>query len=230
MDKKILLVEDDPSTRSMLSFILKGEGFEVVTATDGRAAVHQFEAEPPDLVILDMMLPEKSGFEVSRELRASGRAQKTPIVALTAKGEMTDRFQAFESGVDDFMTKPFDPQELLYRIKALLRLTAKSDDLGPESITAGPLTLYPPRLIVEVEGREVPLTRSEAALLKHFMACPRAVFSAEDLSNTVFPHKNSTTDAVHAHIRNLRAKLEADPKNPTIIVTVGKRGYSFPST
>ncbi len=231
MATHIMIVEDDAAIRRLVSFLLQNEGFEVTASEDARAARAALDAgKPPDLMILDLMLPDQDGVALGRELRQRHGFERVPILALTARDQTVDKYEAYKAGFDGYLTKPFDPLELVYSIRAFLRLVNQADDpsapeLGPEAFR-----LAPAKFTVVAEGRELTLTRLETAVLHFLMRHPREVYSAEQLADAVLQSSHGqarTVDAVHAHIRNLRTKLELDPKNPTWIKTMGRRGYYF---
>lgn len=227
---KILLIEDDPSNRRLLGYILKSEGFEVVSCSDGQEALQDFEESPADLVILDLMMPNMDGIEFCRTLRSLHKTQKIPVIVLTAKDQTEDRYEAFKVGADDYLTKPFDPVELLYRVRAFLRLTSRESLQMAEVLEVGAVKLEPGKYMAEVDGIEVRMTKMETMILYHLMTHVGEVYSAEFLARHVIETskaKGCTDDAIHAHIRNIRLKIEQDPKEPTIIVTVGRKGYAF---
>jgi DNA-binding response OmpR family regulator len=227
---KIMLVEDDPAIQRLLGYILETEGFQVFRCDSGKTAIDAFDTCAPDLVLLDLMLPDVDGIAVSRTLKTKVSARRTPILVVTAKQEEASRYDAFEGGADDFITKPFDPIELLYRIRVFLRLSSERLRAVQEVVERASLRLYPQRFIADVDGREVKLTKMEVLLLQFLMTHAGEVYSAETLAQQVFgafKARGCTDDAVHAHVKNLRAKIENDPKHPTRLLTIGRKGYSF---
>ena len=227
----ILLVEDDPSMRRLVAFILQNEGFEVQDHPDARGARAALEGDIPDLVILDLGLPDTDGIELAAELRQRADLEKVPVLALTARDQSVDKYEAYKAGFNGYFTKPFDPLELVLSIKAFLRLTEPEAEPGtPAELGPDEFRLYPSKFVLMVEGREVSLTRLETAVLAYLMRRPREVFSADELTEAVLESGNKkgrTTDAIHAHIRHLRAKVEADPSEPRWVMTLGRRGYYF---
>lgn len=227
MGQRIMLVEDDASMRTLISYILEVEGYDVVTYDNGADALEAFDAARPDLILLDLMLPRMDGFEFGRHLKGHKGAERVPILVLTAKEEKEDRKEAYEVGATGYMTKPFEPTELLYSIRAFLRLASAAEAPRAEEIEKGPLRLNTGEHYAEVHGRRVELTKMETHLLQFLLSRTNQIFSAEDLAAHAFPGKVSTADAVHMHIKNLRTKIEQDPKDAEFIKTVGKRGYSL---
>lgn len=225
MQGKILLVEDEKTLAKALRFTLEKEGFAVAVAYDGEEATQALAADPPDLVILDLMLPKLDGFEVCRRLR---RTSDVPIIMLTARNEDIDKILGLELGADDYMTKPFNTRELLARIKAILRRTGQTDAGGRKMIRMGSLQMDLIRHRVTVEDREVPLTAREYALLSFLASNPGRVYSREQLLEQVWGY-GFCGDArtVDVHIRHLREKLEENPAEPRYLLTVWGSGYKF---
>lgn len=229
---RIMVVEDDATTRRLIEFLLENDGFKVFGYENGQEALDHAGEVKPDLVVMDLMMPEMDGFELGRELRARKEFNKVPILVLTARDAKVDKYEAYKVGADGFMTKPFDSLELLYSIRAFLRLTSQQEAkrIGGGPVEMGAVRLEPSKFQVTVNGDEIQLTRMETAILHFLMEHPGQVFSADELSTRVLESMQGSgrsVDAVHAHIRNLRAKIEADPKDPKIIVTMGRKGYFF---
>jgi DNA-binding response OmpR family regulator len=220
----ILVVDDEPALRDMLRLYLEQEGFHVVEASDGRRALYVARVEKPDLVVLDLMMPEMGGYEF---LRAFAKESRTPVIVLTAKIEDTDKILGLELGADDYVTKPFNVRELIARIRAVLRRTQQTP-LEPDVLRVADIVLDRTGRTVRVGGRYVDLTPSEFAILATLMAAPGQVFSRLDLldrvSGDAFEGSERTIDV---HIRNLRTKIEADPRHPQYIETVYGMGYRF---
>ncbi len=222
----ILVVEDEPSIREVVTLYLERAGFEVSSVTDGDAAVESLDRNMPDLVVLDLMLPGIDGFEIARYLRASG---ETPIIMLTARRDEVDRIAGLEMGADDYVVKPFSPQELVSRVRAVLRRT-RGGSLAEDAaiLEFDGLRIDPGTRLVEVGGEEVQLTAREFDVL-HFLAShPRHVFNRDQILDRVWglaAYIDSGT--VTVHIRRLREKVEADPSNPRHILTVWGVGYKF---
>lgn len=220
----VLVVDDEPALRDMIRLYLEQEGFRVVEAGDGRRALYQARIEKPDLIILDLMMPEMGGYDF---LRAHAKEARTPVIVLTAKIEDTDKILGLELGADDYVTKPFNVRELIARVRAVLRRTQQSP-LEPDVLRVADVVLDRLGRTVRVNERYVDLTPSEFAILATLMAAPGQVFSRLDLldrvSGDAFEGYERTIDV---HIRNLRAKIEADPRHPTYVETVYGMGYRF---
>jgi DNA-binding response OmpR family regulator len=224
MPKTILVVDDKVNVRTLVREYLAEEGFRVVTASDGREALFAARQEKPDLILLDVMMPEMGGYDF---IRAYRKERETPIILLTAKLDETDKVLGLELGADDYVTKPFGMKELVARINAVLRRAEKTA-AGPEVLAAGAIRLDRGSHIVTVGGRPVSLTPSEFDVLSIMMSAPGRVFSRSDLllklQGTSFEGIERTIDV---HIRNLRTKIEPEPANPVFIETVFGVGYRF---
>ena len=226
----ILVVDDEPSISEVVSLYLRRAGYQVRVAHDGTAALAELEAALPDLVVLDLMLPGVDGMEITRRLRAVG---DTPIIMLTARREETDRILGLEMGADDYVVKPFSPQELVSRVRAVLRRTAQpaSRDEAAESERAlrfADLTIDPGTRLVTVHGEEITLTAKEFDLLWFLAGHPRQVFNRDQLLDHVWGETQYIDPStVTVHVRRLREKLEADPSTPRHILTVWGVGYKF---
>ncbi len=223
---RVLVVEDDRNVADVVVRYLEREGFDVVGVGDGYEALTRAEAEPPDIVVLDLMLPGLDGLEVCRRLRAS---TPVPVIMLTARGEEDDRIAGFEVGADDYVSKPFSPRELTARVKAVLRRasspTIRAVESGP--IVAGDLVVDPAAHEARRGGELVALTAREFDLLCFLAQRPRRVFRREELLERVWGYTYGDTSTVTVHIRRLREKLEDDPSAPTRITTVWGVGYRF---
>jgi DNA-binding response OmpR family regulator len=222
----ILVVDDEPSIREVVSIYLERAGYHVVVADDGQAALEALERQPPDLVVLDLMLPEVDGLEITRRLRAEG---DTPIIMLTARREETDRILGLEMGADDYVVKPFSPRELVSRVKAVLRRSRGSmlteDDLA---LAFDDLRIDPRTRLVEVDGVEKALTAKEFDLLWVLARHPRQVFNRDQLLDLVWGlTEYIDPSTVTVHVRRLREKIEADPSDPRHVQTVWGVGYKF---
>lgn len=220
MGQTILVVDDKPSVREMLQDYLSGQGFRVITAEDGQAALYVARYEKPDLVLLDIMMPHMDGYHFLPAFRRESRA---PVILLTAKLEESDKVQGLELGADDYVTKPFGLRELLARIRAQLR-RAGEPPVTHNTVRAGDVVIEKDTRIVQVGGREVNLTLSEFDLLATLAANPGRVFSRDELLD-VLGGVASVGRTVDVHIRNLRTKIEPDPANPQYIETVFGAGY-----
>jgi two-component system, OmpR family, phosphate regulon response regulator PhoB len=230
---RVLVVEDEELIREMLVLALEGEGYEVVAAIDGRAAVEYLKSSEAssgksnfDLVILDLMLPQVNGLDVCRLLRHQGNP--VPVMMLSAKGSETDRVLGLEVGADDYLTKPFSVRELVARCRALLRRQRLSALPPAPVLQYKDVTLYPQECRVLVHGQQVNLSPKEFRLLELFMSYTRRVWSREQLLDQVWgPDFVGDSKTVDVHIRWLREKLEKDPSHPEYIVTVRGFGYRF---
>jgi two-component system alkaline phosphatase synthesis response regulator PhoP len=224
MVKKILVVDDKLELRTLLKSYLSQEGFEVVTANDGQEALYVARHEKPNLIILDLMMPEMGGYEF---MRSYNREADTPVVILTAKIDENDKVLGLELGADDYVTKPFSPRELTARVRAVLRRTEKQGSTQ-EILRMGGIELDWAGRTTSVNGQHVELTPSEFSLLATLMATPGRVFSRlellERMQGTAYEGYERTIDV---HIRNLRAKIEPDAAKSTYIETVYGAGYRF---
>ncbi|MEA5575477.1 response regulator transcription factor [Anabaena sp. UHCC 0451] len=230
---RILVVEDEELIREMLSVSLEEEGYEVITAIDGRAAVDQLKncesnsgESSFDLVVLDLMLPQINGLDICRIIRHQGNS--VPILMLSAKGSETDRVLGLEVGADDYLTKPFSMREMVARCRALLRRQRLINLPSVPVLKYKDITLNPQECRVLVRGKEVNLSPKEFRLLELFMSYARRVWSREQLLDQVWgPDFVGDSKTVDVHIRWLREKLEQDPSHPEYIVTVRGFGYRF---
>ncbi len=224
MTKTILIVDDEERLVSLVKAYLEQGGFRALTARNGRDALFLARQEKPDLILLDVMMPELDGYQFLRQHR---QERNTPVILLTAKVEEDDRVLGLELGADDYVTKPFSPRELLARIRALLRRTGQNlPDAG--MLRAGDISLDKDSFLVKVNDVRVDLTRSEFDLLAVMMAAPGHTFSRFDLlerlqGDTVEGYERT----IDVHIKNLRAKIEPDPRHPRYIETVYGVGYRF---
>lgn len=217
---RILVVEDEVSFSDPLSYLLRKEGYDVAVAETGPDALSEFEAAGADLVLLDLMLPGKSGIDVCKDIRAESRV---PIVMLTAKTDTVDVVLGLESGADDYIMKPFKPKELVARIRARLR---RGDDEPSELLHIGDVTIDVPAHTVTRDGTPIPLTPLEFDLLVELARKPRQVFTREVLLEHVWGYRHSAdTRLVNVHVQRLRAKIEKDPENPEVVLTVRGVGY-----
>jgi len=223
---KILIVEDDKKTASLIKLYLEREGFQTVIASDGQQALELAEQHRPVFVILDLMLPVLDGWEVCRRLRQSF---DVPILILTARGEEVDRVSGLTLGADDYVVKPFSPRELVARVKAILR-RGRLEAPGQEKVLSfEELILDIEKHKVTLEGRPVLLTPHEFKLLQTLMAAPGKVFAREELLDRLYSRNEATVidRVVDVHIGKLRQKIEKDPSNPRYILTVRGIGYQF---
>lgn len=226
MSKTILVVDDKEELRVLLKSYLEQEGFRVVTAVNGRDALFIARQEKPNLIILDLMMPEMGGYDF---MRAHSREADTPTIILTAKLEENDKILGLELGADDYVTKPFSMRELTARVRAVLRRVSK-EDVEQDILRVADIVLDRNGRLVTVNNNPVDLTPSEFDLLASLMSAPGRAFSRLDLldrlQGTAFEGYERTIDV---HIRNLRTKIEPDPKNPRYIETVYGFGYRFAS-
>ncbi len=226
MPATLLVADDHAAIRMMLADYFAARGFEVVTAADGREALAAARATPPDLVLLDVMMPHLDGLEVLRHVR---RAVSVPVILLTAKVEETDKVIGLELGADDYVTKPFSLRELEARVRAVLRRTQQGS-APAEVLRAGALVLDRGRHRVTLGGEEVALTPTEFALLATLMAAPGRVYSrAQLLERLQGDDLGGSERTVDVHVRNLRAKIEPDPSAPRYVETVYGVGYRLAS-
>ncbi|WP_019873899.1 response regulator transcription factor [Sporichthya polymorpha] len=223
---RVLVVEDDPTVAEVVIAYLSRDGHEVEHAADGQAALDAAARQWPDLVVLDLMLPGIDGLEVCRRLRAVG---EVPVIMLTALGSEADRVVGLEVGADDYVTKPFSPRELALRVRSVLRRagTAPAPATGPTVLAAGPIRMDVVGHRVTLRGEPLSLTTREFDLLAHLLAHPGQAFTREELMKTVWGWEFGDQSTVTVHVRRLREKIETDPANPTLLVTVWGVGYRF---
>jgi two-component system phosphate regulon response regulator PhoB len=221
----ILLVEDEPAIRELLAFNLTQDGYQPISAHDAASAMALITRELPDLILLDWMLPDLSGVELARRLRADSRTRNIPIIMLTARGEERDKVAGLESGADDYITKPFSPRELLARIRAVLR--RRTPQATDETVSAGILELSPPAHRVSAGGEALDLGPTEFRLLHFFMTHAGRVYSRAQLLDQVWgDHVFVEERTVDVHIRRLRQALEPHGCDG-LIQTVRGSGYRF---
>ena len=220
----ILIVDDEAKLRELIRMYLEQEGYRAVEAVNGREALFVARHEKPDLILLDVMMPEMGGYDF---MRAFTKEASTPVIILTAKVEDHDKILGLELGADDYVTKPFNARELIARVRAVLRRMQKAN-AEPETLRVADVVLDRGTRLVQVAGRPVDLTPSEFELLATLMAAPGQVFSRLDLldrmSGDAYEGYERTIDV---HVRNLRAKIEPDPRHPRYVETVYGMGYRF---
>jgi two-component system alkaline phosphatase synthesis response regulator PhoP len=217
----ILVVDDEPKITQLVRDYLESAGFGVVTAGDGREALMRAHTERPDLVILDLGLPQLDGLDVTRSLRRTG---DLPIIMLTARDDETDKLIGLELGADDYVTKPFSPRELVARVRAVLR--RRDRGAGDDLLRAGALALDVPRMRLEVDGRAVELTATEFSLLAAMARQPGRVFTRSQLLDAIHGIAfDSYERAIDAHVKNIRRKIELDAHDPQHLLTVYGVGY-----
>ena len=223
-DVKILIAEDEPSIAEVVSLYLKRAGYQVDIVDNGTDALAQLQRELPDLLVLDLMLPGMDGITITRWLRDRS---DIPVIMLTARRSEADRIAGLEMGADDYVVKPFSPQELVSRVRAVLRRTNPTTDL--ERMVEFPQISIDPRTrVVQVNDREVALTAKEFDMLYLFAKNPKRVFSRQQLLEQVWGlSEYIDPGTVTVHVRRLREKIECDPSNPEYIQTVWGVGYKF---
>ena len=219
------MVDDDPNISEVVARYLEREGYIVDVALDGDEALKKTRSHPPDLVVLDLMLPKVDGLEICRILRSQS---SMAIIMLTAKGEETDKLVGLNLGADDYISKPFSPRELVARVKAVLRRSSFPSRYEGESLLFQDLHIRPSTRTVKVQGDEVELTAKEFDLLLFLVQHPNQVFSREQLLNSVWDYEYfGDASTVTVHVRRLREKIETDPTRPRYILTVWGVGYKF---
>ncbi len=227
MVKKILIVEDESDLIKLLKYNLEKEGFRVSYATDGSIALAEVRRDPPDLVILDLMLPGLDGLEVCRQLRRSDKFSRIPVLMLSARSEEADRIVGLELGADDYVTKPFSMREVVARVRALLR---RNEQAGPQKskLQRGEIMIDPMAHSVMVSGRTVELSALEFRLLHYLASHPGMVFSRDQLLDSVWGNDRTVTPrSVDVYIRRVREKIENQPQQPIYVQTVHGVGYRF---
>jgi two-component system, OmpR family, response regulator MtrA len=220
MKSRVLVVDDDPALAEMLTIVLRGEGFDTAVVGDGTRALPAVRELRPDVVLLDLMLPGMNGIDVCRAIRLESGV---PIVMLTAKTDTVDVVVGLESGADDYVVKPFKPQELIARVRARLR---RGDEPAPEKLTIGDLEIDVAGHSVKRDGAALSLTPLEFDLLVALARKPWQVFTREVLLEQVWGYRHAgDTRLVNVHVQRLRSKIEHDPEHPEIVVTVRGVGY-----
>lgn len=227
--QKILVVDDEARMRKLVSDFLVREGYEVLEAANGEEAMDLFYADKEIvLIILDVMMPKMDGFEVCKNLRNSVKTKDTPTILLTAKGMLEDKVRGFEAGADDYLVKPFDIEELLVRMRALLRRTGYKEPLKEEVLESGDLKLYPDSLEVNVNGKLIKLTPTEFEILYCLMQHINQAVSLSSLLSEVWGyHSDDDVRMVRVHIGGLRNKIEQNSKYPKYLHTVTNVGYKL---
>ncbi len=226
MSKRILLVEDEPGLVLTLTDCLASEEYHVETAQDGETGLKRAKEETFDLLILDVMLPRKNGFDMLRDLRQYG--VKTPAIMLTARGQIIDKILGLKLGADDYLTKPFDMGELLARMEAILRRAPNEQQPTAEIYTFGDVRVDSRRAEVTRDGQPIELAAREYHLLRYLIEHREATISRDELLNEVWGYDAMpTTRTVDVHIGLLRQKLEPNPRHPQFILTIHGLGYKF---
>lgn len=226
MREKILIVEDEPDIVKMLDYNLKKEGFRITSASDGREALRRVERDRPDIIILDLMLPEIDGLEVCKLLKQAPGTANIPIIMLTAKAQETDKIVGLELGADDYITKPFSIRELTARVKAVLRRAREKEKL-PEIFKTGTMTIDFSKIKVAIGNKPVELTAKEFELLSALIKAKGRVLSRDYLLDNIWGFDQAVeiqSRTVDVHIQTLRKKLKTEAKR---IVTVKNYGYRF---
>jgi DNA-binding response OmpR family regulator len=222
--KKILLIEDDADLFALLKYNLEKEGYALAGSQTGKGAIYLVRREHPDLVILDIMLPDTDGIEICRGIRADPELAHIPVIFLTAKASETDRIVGLELGANDYIVKPFFVRELMARVK--LQFREKTEPA--KVLKAGPLELDRTSFQVRLRGRLLSLTATEFRLLEYLMSRPDMVFTRDQLLDAVWGYGRAvTTRTVDVYILRLRQKIEADPTRPAFILSARGFGYSF---
>jgi len=225
--KRILIIEDDRDIVELVRYNLANEGYQVGSSGDGATGLSMLKKSPPDLLLLDLMLPKLSGLEICREVRRDESLNRLPILMLTARGEEADRVVGLEMGADDYVVKPFSPRELIARVKALLR-RAEPPSEAPRPIEIGRLVIDPASYRVSHGGRPVALSTLEFRLLYYLASRPNRVFTRDQLLDAVWGTDRFVTPrSVDVYVRRLREKIESDPENPVHLKTVRGAGYLF---
>ena len=225
MPQSILVVDDEPTVREVIRRYLERDGFVVREAADGLGALQEIQSNPPDLVVLDLMLPRLDGVALTRQVR---QTQAVPIIMLTAKGETSDRIYGLDVGADDYIAKPFSPQELVSRIRAVLRRSTDAALPQAAALEFEGLRIDPAARQVTVRRQDVTLTAKEFDLLWFLARHPRQVFTRSQLLDHVWGYEfEGDSSTITVNIRRLREKIELDPSEPVYILTVWGVGYKF---
>jgi len=224
MAKKILVVDDEKRIVAILKAYLERDGYQVSTAYDGRSALELARSNLPDLIILDLMLPEVSGWDVCRELR---KESDVPVIMLTARDDTTDKIIGLELGADDYVTKPFDPKEIISRVRAVLR-RSEGKAVSKATLNVGEIMIDTDKRLVRRSDRNIELTPIEFDLLRVLAENPGRVYSRMQLLDKVQGDAYEGYErTIDSHIKNLRKKLELDPEHPRYIITVYGVGYKL---
>jgi two-component system phosphate regulon response regulator PhoB len=224
MGSRILVVEDETDLAELVAFNLRGAGHDVTVAHDGNTALAEIQRSQPDLLVLDVMLPDVSGIEVCRRLRRNPQTVRLPVIMLTARTDEVDRVVGFEVGADDYVPKPFSPRELVLRVEAILRRTIPAVEVGPQVIALGDLVIDVPAHRVEVEGEEILLTALEFRLLLDLASRAGRVQSRDALLERVWGYSPDVeTRTVDTHVKRLREKLGAGAAHIETVRGVGYR-------
>jgi len=223
--QRVLVVDDDQTVSDVVCRYLRHAGYQVGHAADGATALASVAATAPDLVVLDLMLPQIDGLEVCRQLRA--RPDSLPIIMLTALGDEVDRLVGLQMGADDYVTKPFSPRELVLRVASVLRRSAAPVVRQPQALVDGDLLVDTGARVARLAGRPLSLTVREFDLLACLMRHPQRAFTRDQLLEEVWGWSFGDSSTVTVHVRRLREKIETDPASPLRIVTVWGVGYRY---
>lgn len=228
MPGTIAIVEDEQNIVELVKYNLDREGYRTISANNGKKGLDLIRQELPDLVILDLMMPEMDGITVCKQLRADAQTKSIPIIILTAKSEEADRVLGLEMGADDYVTKPFSPRELVARVRAVLRRSGSLDEDEPEIIEIGEIKMDLRQHLVKVRNEEVELTPKEFDFLKLLLLNPGRAFTREFLLEHLWGYEYfGDTRTVDVHVRRLRQKIETDAADPIYLETVRGVGYRF---
>lgn len=233
---KIMLIDDDESMRLLIGQIVRREGYDFCCADCGEAGLAMLRSERPDFLILDVMLPDTNGFEICQIIRAEGR--KVPIMFLTAKGDIVDKSVGFKAGADDYLVKPFQPEELVLRLQAHLRRRRRESDVSPDagavairragSYKVGDLEVLFGKYEVRLRGESVQLSSREFELLELLASDPGSVFTRDQILEHVWGDKNSADpNSITVFVRKIREKIESDSSKPIYLMTVWRVGYKL---
>ena len=227
MKKRVLIIEDDPDIVEVVRTTLETEGYAVSAEQNGQAGLEHLRDNRPDLLLLDLTLPQQSGLEICKQIRRDERLNHLPVIMLTARAEVSDLVLGLEVGADDYITKPFENTELLARIKALMRRIEPSDT-GDSPLTVGSLSIDPASYRVQKGGQALTMSTLEFKLLYYFASHPGKVYSRDQLLDAVWgPEHFVTPRIVDVYIRSLREKIEENPSKPVLIRTQRGAGYMF---
>lgn len=225
--KRVLVIEDDKDIVELVRYNLGKDGYQVAASGDGVTGLAQLRKSPPDILILDLMLPKLTGLEICKEVRKDMNLNRLPILILTAKGEEADRVVGLELGADDYVTKPFSPRELVARVKALLR-RAEPGAPSDRAVEIGALQIDPAAYRVTRAGKSIPMSTLEFRLLYFLATRPNRVFTRDQLLDGVWGTERFVTPrSVDVYVRRLREKIEVDPQQPVYMKTIRGAGYLF---
>lgn len=225
--RRILVIEDDKDIVELVKYNLEKDGYQVAASGDGATGLAQIKKSPPDLLVLDLMLPKLSGLDICKDIRRDVSLNRLPILILTAKGEEADRVVGLELGADDYVTKPFSPRELVARVKALLR-RADPGTSSDKPLEIGPLRIDPAAYRVTRAGKAVAMSTLEFRLLYFLATRPNRVFTRDQLLDGVWGTERFVTPrSVDVYVRRLREKIETDPQHPAYMKTIRGAGYLF---